>query len=163
MDLTPFVEHLKQEVAVAAEAGGEEARALVERLTAPVESAIRLTLLEALSAAADEITRELAPGAVDVRLRARDAEFVVTLPPAEPADEPEVAPLPESDGEVPFARINFRMPEPLKARIEEAAAREHVSVNAWLGQAAAAALQRHERPSRRGTGGVGESYTGWAR
>ena len=34
-------------------------------------------LLEALSAAADEITRELAPGSVEVRLRAGDPEFVV--------------------------------------------------------------------------------------
>ena len=33
-----------------------EARALVERLTGPLESAIRMTLLDALSAAADEIS-----------------------------------------------------------------------------------------------------------
>ena len=35
-------------------------------------------LLEALSDAAGEITRELAPGSVEVRLRGRDPEFVVT-------------------------------------------------------------------------------------
>ncbi|WP_432167068.1 hypothetical protein [Streptomyces sp. bgisy031] len=34
-----------------------------------------------LSAAMDEITRELAPGSVDVRLRGLDPDFVVTPPP----------------------------------------------------------------------------------
>ena len=77
MDLAPFVDHLRAELAVAAEAGGDESRALAERLTAPLESAIRLTLLNALSAAADEITQELAPGSVDVRLRGLDPDFVV--------------------------------------------------------------------------------------
>src|SRR3954464_6578581 len=91
MDLTPYVDRLRQELAVAAEAGGDEARALADRLTAPLESATRLTMLHVLSAAMDEVTRELAPGSVDVRLRGLDPDFVVTLPqagdgvPAEPA------------------------------------------------------------------------------
>src|SRR3954452_5738844 len=83
MDLTPHVEHIRGQLAVAAEAGGEDARALAERLTAPLESAVRLTLLDALSGAADEITRDLAPGSVELRLRGRDPNFVVTAPPAE--------------------------------------------------------------------------------
>jgi hypothetical protein len=56
---------------------GEDARALAERLTAPLEAATRLVLLNALSAAA-EITRELAPASVEVRLRGLDPNFVVT-------------------------------------------------------------------------------------
>src|SRR5437764_9675445 len=80
MDLTPFVDELRRELAVAAEAAGEDAVALAERLTAPLESAIRLTLLDALSTAADEITRDLAPGSVEVRLRRREAEFAISLP-----------------------------------------------------------------------------------
>src|SRR5262245_33616312 len=89
MDLTPYVSNLRQELAVAADAGGDDARALAERLTAPLESAVRLVLLDALSAAAAEITRDLAPGSVDLRLRGREPSFVVTPPPAEqPFDEP---------------------------------------------------------------------------
>ncbi|MFB9488564.1 hypothetical protein ACFFR7_15025, partial [Nonomuraea dietziae] len=80
MHLSPYIDGLRRELALAAEAGGEETRALAERLSATIESAARLALLEALSAAADEITRELAPGSVDVRLRGRDPQFVVTLP-----------------------------------------------------------------------------------
>src|SRR5215471_773707 len=89
MDLTPYVSNLRHELAVAADAGGDDARALAERLTAPLESAVRLVLLDALSAAAAEITRDLAPGSVDLRLRGREPSFVVTPPPAEhPFEEP---------------------------------------------------------------------------
>ncbi|WBB74583.1 ribbon-helix-helix protein, CopG family [Micromonospora sp. WMMD1128] len=153
MDLTSYVSNLGREFAALAEAGGEESRALVERLTGPLESAIRMTLLDALSAAADEITRELAPGSVELRLRGRDPDFVVTVPPAEPlpaATGDSAAPdidLPiAEDG--PVARINVRMPEQLKAAVEEAAAAEGRSVNAWLVRAAAAGLPRADRESR---------------
>src|SRR6476659_3119510 len=87
MNLTTYVTQLQQQLEVAAEAGGEESRAIAERLIAPLEAATRLVLLEALAAAAGEITRELAPGSVDVRLRGRDPEFVVTPPPVSPVFE----------------------------------------------------------------------------
>jgi hypothetical protein len=168
MDLTRYVENIRRELAVAAEAGGEEARALAERLTAPLESAIRLTLLDALSAAADELTRELAPGSVELRLRAGEAEFAVTPVPAdEPATvvppPPPSAP-PEAD-EGAMARINLRLPEQLKTGIEQAAGRERLSVNAWLVRAVAAALANGDgdrRPKQRG-GRIGQAYTGWVR
>ena len=100
MDLTPYVENLRNELAVAAEAGGDDARALAERLTAPLESAVRLTLLDALSAAADEITRDLAPGSVEVRLRGGEPEFVVAPAPADEPDEP----APDAARAAPAAR-----------------------------------------------------------
>ena len=160
MDLTTYVENLRRELAVAAEAGGEEARALAERLTAPLEPAVRLMLLEALSAAADEITRELAPGSVELRLRSGEPEFVVI---AEAADEPAPAPLatPAEGDEGATARINLRLPEHLKAGVEQAASRERLSVNAWLVRATAAALTDHRPPPRGGH--IGQAYTGWVR
>src|SRR5919107_3555293 len=98
MDLTQYVENLRGALLVAAEAGGDDARALAERLAAPLESAVRLTLLDALSAAADEITRELAPGSVELRLRAGEPEFVVTGAPAvEPPATDQTTPPPEGD------------------------------------------------------------------
>ena len=167
MDLTPHVETLRRELAVAAEAGGDDARALAERLTAPLESAIRLMLLDALSAAADEITRELAPGSVELRLRGGEPEFAVTpAPAAEPAAATAGAapPPPEAD-EAATARINLRLPEQLKAGVEQAASRDRMSVNAWLVRVASAALARDDperRPPRRG-GRIGDAYTGWVR
>jgi HicB family len=64
-----------------------------------------------------------------------------------------------------MSRINLRMPDHLKARIEQAAASEGLSVNAWLVRAAAAALERTgppRRPERRASQGA-QRYTGWAR
>ncbi|MGI5428705.1 hypothetical protein [Streptomyces sp. CA-179760] len=182
MDLTPYVDSLRHELAVAAEAGGDDARALAERLTAPLESAARLTLLDALSAAMGEVTRELAPGSVDVRLRGSDPEFVVAVPhatepfrearepltaPAVPAPPP--APLPpppptlSADDDGTMARINFRLPAQLKTRAEEAAAAEGLSVNAWLVRGVSLALDGAERasPPGRGEAPVRRSLTGW--
>ncbi|MFI9787697.1 toxin-antitoxin system HicB family antitoxin [Kitasatospora sp. NPDC051984] len=173
MDLTPYVDNLRRELAVAAEAGGPEARELADRLTAPLESATRLTMLHVLSAAMAEVTRELAPGSVDVRLRGLDPDFVVTAPPAEPAAvEPTPVPaapvapdLPAAEDDGGQARINLRLPAQLKARAEEAAAREGLSVNAWLVRAVASAVEGGARPrvqaERSQT--FGQGYTGWVR
>ncbi|WP_328439061.1 toxin-antitoxin system HicB family antitoxin [Streptomyces sp. NBC_00444] len=172
MDLTPYVDTLRRELAVAAEAGGDEARELAERLTAPLESATRLTLLNVLSAAMDEITRELAPGSVDVRLRGLDPDFVVTLPPADDGTPAEpVAPVehlrasaPADGDEGGTARVNLRLPAHLKARAEEAASREGLSVNAWLVRAVSAAVDGGARPRpAEKTRTVGQSFTGWVR
>src|SRR5579859_1780593 len=82
MELTQYVESLRRELRTAAEVGGEDARALADRLLPSLDAAVRLTLLEALSAAAEEISADLAPGSVDVRLRGGAAGFAVTPPPA---------------------------------------------------------------------------------
>ncbi|PWI17888.1 hypothetical protein DI272_29795 [Streptomyces sp. Act143] len=171
MDLTPYVDTLRRELAVAAEAGGDEARELAERLTAPLESATRLTMLNVLSAAMDEITRELAPGSVDVRLRGLDPDFVVTPPPShadtpvvEPFQAPAQAPAPADGDEGGTARVNLRLPAHLKARAEEAANREGLSVNAWLVRAVSAAVEGGTAPKAPQTSRtVGQSFTGWAR
>jgi len=163
MDLTPFVERVRRELLLGAEAAGAEGRALAERLVAQLDSALRLSLLGALSAAADEITRELAPGSVDVRLRGLDPSFVVSQAATEPwaADHgATLAPSPVPDDEGPTARINFRPPEHLKARIEEAAAREGLSVNAWLVRAVAGVLDTGPGPQKRTASG-GQSFSGW--
>ena len=54
MELTPYVDSLQRELAVAAAAGGPEAEALAERLTAPLDAAVRLRLQEAVVDAAAE-------------------------------------------------------------------------------------------------------------
>src|ERR1700688_5304937 len=90
MGLRPYIESIHQQLAETAEAGGDDARALAERLAAPLDAAIRLALQDVLAAAAEEITCELAPGSVELRLRGRDPEFVVSLPQSElPSEEEE--------------------------------------------------------------------------
>ena len=171
MELTPYVENLRRELTTAASVGGEDARALADRLLQPLDAAVRLTLLDALSAAAEEISAELAPGGVDVRLRGGSAAFVVTPPPAAPAD-PNPGPvdvrLPVADGEdAAMVRINLRLPGNLKTLIEDAAASGGLSVNAWIVRAAATGLAGEGHTQGRATtqkpGRVGQSFTGWAR
>jgi hypothetical protein len=175
MDLAQYVDRLHHELMVAAAAGGDDARALAERLTAPLESAARLTILAALSSAASEITRELAPGSVDVRLRGLDPEFVVTPAPVpEPRDEvddegpgnppPPALPGPGDAEEGGTARMTLRLPEQFKVRIEEAASREALPVNTWLVRTLATALEqgdRGRRPRRHDPSSDQQRYTGW--
>lgn len=175
MDLTPHVERLRYELGVAAAAGGEDAQALAERLTAPLESAVRLVLLDALSEAADEITRELAPGSVEMRLRGREPGFAVTPAPADDAATTDHAAAGAQGGGVvnagtppdledgPMTRINLRLPDTLKARVEEAAGRERLSVNAWLVRAASAALTADAPQPLPRTMRGGQSLSGWVR
>lgn len=169
MNLHPYVDDVRRHLLLAAEAGGEEARAVAERLVAPLEAALLLNLQQALAAAAEEITLELAPGSVELRLRGREPEFVVTPPPGEPAaeqrSEPAVAPVPLEDDDGALWRVNVRMPDRLKPSIERAARHEGLSVNAWLVRAAAAALGRSdtERGHERRAPQASQHHTGWAR
>jgi hypothetical protein len=168
MDLRPYVEDIHRQLVVAAEAGGDDARTVAERLVAPLDAAMRLALQDVLAAAVDEITCELAPGSVELRLRGREPEFVVTPPPADvpgDADEPAVPTPPPDADDGAMSRINVRMPEHLKSRIEVAAAGEGLSVNAWLVRAAAAAAERTGpgRPSERRAPQGGKRYSGWVR
>ncbi|RJL27143.1 toxin-antitoxin system HicB family antitoxin [Bailinhaonella thermotolerans] len=167
MDLTPYVERLRRDLAAAAGIGGDQARDLAGRLAAALDSAARIALLEALSAAAEEITRDLAPGAVEVRLRCGEPGFVVmTPPPPGPRDAPRDTPpappppAPEEDGGT--SRLSLRVPEQLKPRIEAAAAHEGLSVNAWLVRAITAALDGGA-PGPRPAAQTGRRLTGWAR
>jgi hypothetical protein len=157
MDLQPYVDAVRHELAVAAAAGGPEAEALAERLTAPLESAIRLALLEALSEAAEQITRDLAPGSVDVRLRGRDPEFTVSS--GELPDSPAVPPEPDDDGGT--WRVTLRLPEHLRAGVDTAARSDGLSVNAWLVRAVSAALGGGGRRPPRGDSG--KHFSGWVR
>ena len=180
MELKGHVEELQRQLELAAEAGDDDARAVAGRLIAALESAARLVLLDVLSAAAAEITLDLAPGSVDVRLRGRDPEFVVTRPPADhPADHPAdsrptdaLPPLPNrvgvpavTDDDSGPSRVTLRLSEQLKGRIEEIAGRDSLSVNSWLVRTLSAAVGATDRPQHavRSNPRGGQSFTGWAR
>ena len=163
MELQPYVDGVRHELSVAAAAGGPDAEALAERLTAPLESTIRLALLEALSEAAEQITRHLAPGSVEVRLRGRDPEFTVSSGVEDGAElsytPPFVATESEDDGGT--WRVTLRLPENLRAGVDAAARADGLSVNAWLVRAAAGALGSNS--ARRSRSTSDKSYSGWVR
>jgi len=167
MQMSPYVEELQQQLLATAELGGDEARALAERLAPHLDGMVRLVLLDALAAAAAEITTELAPGSVSVRLRGRDPEFEVVAPalPAPPDEggEASTPPADESEGEI--SRITLRLPESLKTQVEVAATHDRLSVNAWLVRAVASALDGRRRDPRPTTASPygGQRLSGWAR
>ena len=137
MDITPYVERLRHDLAQAAAAGDEQVRDAADRLTLALDPSLRLALMEALSQAAAEITTEMRAGSVDVRLAGRDLEFVVEqdtpaaptapAPPASPG-----APGAEEEDDGATARITLRLPEGVKAKAEELAARTGSSLNTWI-------------------------------
>lgn len=164
MNLQLYIDDVREQLLTAAENSGEESRQAAERMTATIDSALRLVLLEAVSAAADEITLDLAPGSVEVRLRGRDPEFAVALPaehqaPLLPTAAPPTQSAPEADESGP-ARITLRLSELLKLRVEEAAGRESLSVNAWLVRALAAATDVNRRAPAP-LSASGQAFTGW--
>jgi hypothetical protein len=173
MELTPYIEHLRRDLAAAAGAGGPDVARAADLLAGSVESSARLLLLETLADAAAEITTKLSnPDGtprtiIDVRLRGRDAQFVVTEA-APTEDETAAHPAPESDAGI--TRLTLRVPEGLKEAVERLAAAEQISVNAWLVRAITYAVSANRPgppgppgpPSPPGRGRVGRRITGFA-
>jgi hypothetical protein len=157
MDLSPYLETLRRDLAAAAAPGGPDIARAADLLGGSLESSARLCLLEALSDAAAEITTRLGSATVEVRLRGREADLVVTETTPQPT--PAAPPPPPADG-ADLARITLRLPEPLKEQVERAASAEGISVNAWLVRAIGAAVytpppvppSERLRPGRRITG-----------
>jgi predicted transcriptional regulator len=162
MDLERYVTDLQRQLATAADTGTDDTRAVAERLASGLDAATRLVLLDALSAAVGEITRDLAPGSVDLRLRGREVEFVVEQPSSEP--DGDVEPVASVDlDDASTSRTTLRLPDALKVRVDEAAAADGLSVNTWLVRAIAAALQPKQRRSAQRTLRTGDNFAGWAR
>lgn len=170
MQISSHVEALQRQLLSAAAAGGPETEEIAGRLAAALDAAARLAILDALTDAAGEISRDLAPGSVDVRLRGRDVEFAVTSPtvidaasvdrtaPTPTAPQP---PAPDADDadDGSTSRTTLRLPDALKLRAEAAAANEGLSLNTWLVRAIGAALE----PKPEQNVARSSQYSGWVR
>jgi hypothetical protein len=165
MELDRYVAGVREQLVSAAEAGGPEVRELAERLGGALDAAVRLALFESLSDAAGEISRDLVPGGVEVRLRGRRPEFVVTVPVAASAPSaaaPRTTVPEEVFDETATSRTTLRLPENLKSRVESAAATAQLSVNAWLVRVIASAVNAPAGGGeRRPPTSNGGSYHGW--
>jgi Ribbon-helix-helix protein, copG family len=157
MDLSPYIESVRTGVVNASSLADEQTQHVAERLGTAIESSTRLALIQALSDAAGSISAELAPSSVELRMVGQDPEFVVALqtaeaeptllmPEPEPGDEaPTDSPTAEPDDE-PVARITLRLPQSVKARVDEMASSEGISTNAWLIRAVMDALSDRSGP-----------------
>jgi hypothetical protein len=159
MDLLPYLESVRVGVANASALADEPTQRVAERLGTAIESSTRLALIQALSDAAGTISAELAPSSVELRMVGQDPEFVVSvqtaeteptllLPDPEPREEAQrESPSVEADDE-PVARITLRLPQSVKARVDEMASAEGISTNAWLIRAVMDALADRGGPRR---------------
>jgi hypothetical protein len=138
MQLETYVAQVQDQLVAAANLGDDRTREVAASLANAAGPAVRLAILGALAAAADEITAALldVPGApsVGVHLDTDDIRIAVTSGDLEPAAAKRV-----DDGDT-SARISMRLSEALKAEVDSAATDAGISVNTWLVRAAGAAL-----------------------
>jgi hypothetical protein len=159
MDLTPYIESLREDLATTASAGDEQTRRAAAVLSAALEPAIRLAIMNALSDLSAEVTAALDDHIVEVRLAGRDVQVVVTHTGSRPSDpEPDQMPPMSGDSAENISRMTVRMFEQIKNQAEQAAAAQGVSLNTFVSQAVQGALHRKIRD--RGWAGHHEEH-GW--
>ncbi|MGH3133640.1 MAG: toxin-antitoxin system HicB family antitoxin [Gaiellaceae bacterium] len=141
MQLDNHVQAIQEDLAATAGIGDDATAQAARRLSEALASTLHLRLLDLLGEAALEIGGQLDAGRVEVRLAGREPELVVVM--EDTSDSVQVAP-----GEEYTGRITLRLPETLKASVEQAAAQEGVSTNAWLVRTIARMLDT--RSHRRG-------------
>ena len=179
MDLSPYIAQLREDLSSAASAGDDQTRQTAAVLAAAVEPAARLAVMNALSDLAAEVTTHLDDEVVELRLDGRDVRVVVSGSGAEPVEETgpvdeEPPPAATGDGG-DISRITLRLLDEVKAKAEQAASTQGVSLNTWVAQAVQGALHGgrprgpwdHHRhaPRRGGSGGEGPGsrIRGWVR
>lgn len=159
MDLSPYLETVRNGVTNAAALGDDSTRLVADRLGGAVEASTRLALISALSDAAAQISAEIAPSSVELRISGVDPDLVVVMaaPTAEPTlllpthegpsqEQADTEDVPTSDEDEPVARISLRLPASVKARVDERADADGISTNAWLLRAVMDALSQRQAP-----------------
>lgn len=163
MDLSQYVGSVREQLANASALADEQTQHLVQKLGTSLDSALRLTLIQALSDAAVEISTELAPTTVEVRMDGAEPEFVIRQASAGTHDESYADDSDDSDDdddendvededEEGQARISLRLSTRLKRRVDDAADEDEVSTNAWITNAVVSQLRRRRRRDFRGHG-----------
>jgi len=148
MNVAAFVEALQQDLANVAGIGDDAVAEAARRISAALESSLRLRLTDALGEAAAELANQLPDGHVEVRVTGGEPELVYVPDPGAP-------PTPTSLEDL-SARITLRLPETLKAIVDAAAQEAGVSANTWLLQQ----IHRSADPKRRNQPG-GRRMTGY--
>ncbi|MBH0775197.1 hypothetical protein [Nocardia bovistercoris] len=143
MDLSKYTERIREDLVAAAALGDEKTQATAAALATATESSTRLALLAALSELAAEVSAALGDRTVHVSLDGADASVDVRKSGA--AEEHPT--FEEMTGDI--SRVTLRLVEQMKAKAEEAASQNGVSLNAWLSNAVSGALKDQMRGPKR--------------
>lgn len=152
MQIDGHIQALREDLARVASLGDEATAHVAEILAGAIESSLGRRVQDVLAEAALELNAQLDSGHIEVRVAGRDPELVYVH---------EDGSSPEPVDEALSARITLRLPEALKARVEDAAARDGISVNTWIVRSlvreAGASRNRPSSTSRNRLSGYGRS------
>lgn len=159
MYLDEYVGQVQDQLTATAALGDERTQQIAQTIAGAATPAVRLAIMTAVAAAAEEINAALldSPGAPTVAVRLDGDAVRVDVFGGDP--EP-VAAARVDDGDA-SARISLRLTESLKSDVEAAAGRDGVSVNTWLVRAAGAALAPDWADSAHRRGTNVHRVTGW--
>ena len=124
MKMSLIVEGLRSDVSAVGELGDDAVAEVAERIATVLGRSAPARILDVLSDAATELSAELPEGRVQVQLAGDDVGLSYVEDARVPAGEGEGGDL--------SARITLRLSEGLKARVEQGATREGVSVNTFI-------------------------------
>jgi hypothetical protein len=160
MDLTPYLNNLREDLSTTASAGDDATKRAAAVLAAAIEPAARLAIMNALSDLAAEVSAQLDDHVVELKLDGRDVRVAVSGGraqdgPSSQAGGPPPPPPPPFPPGGDISRMTLRLFENLKAKAEEAAAEQGVSLNTFVQQAVQGALH-----GKHGWGSWGEGPWG---
>ncbi|MDI9918059.1 toxin-antitoxin system HicB family antitoxin [Rhodococcus sp. IEGM 1379] len=147
MNISEYTAKLHDDLVTAAELGDDQTRRIAASLAAAIEPSIRLVLLAAATELAKEISAEVENR--DVRVRLDGNEILVDVQKsahdgsAEDDGKDSTYSFDDVSGDI--SRVTLRMMEQIKARAEEAANQNGVSLNSWVSHAVQGALRDQMR------------------
>jgi plasmid stability protein len=130
--------------------GSDKAMKVADRMITVTLPLAKARMLEAMSMALTELSGVLGIERIDLRVSGDDVTFV-------PAEQAAVARTAEQSTDQ--ARFSLRLPDDLKARIDERAAAEGTSTNTWMVRALESAVGRgvHHPTRNRRLSGYGQA------
>jgi predicted HicB family RNase H-like nuclease len=149
MKMSLVVDGVRADVASVGELGDEVVAEVAERIADLMGRSLPARILELLSDVAAEVSAELPDGRVEVRVAGDDVRLAYVEDTRIAGGESEAGDL--------TARITLRLSEGLKARVEEGAGREGVSVNTYIVRT----LERGASTNRYRTGRGGNRLRGY--
>jgi hypothetical protein len=135
MKMSLVVDGLRSDVISVGELGDDTVAEVADRIAEVLGRSIPSRILDLLSEVAAEVSAELPDGRLEIRVAGDDVDLAYVDDAPARADSPAGAGAGDGDGERDrdmSARITLRLSESLKARVEEGAAREGISVNAFI-------------------------------
>jgi HicB family len=129
MKMSLVVDGLRADVLSVGELGDDTVAAVADRIAALLGRSMPARVLELLSDVSAEVSAELPDGHLEIRVAGDDVDlaYVEDAPAPPPGDGDER----DRDRDL-SARITLRLSEGLKARVEDGAEREGISVNAFI-------------------------------